>query len=327
MKNRLRVLISIGLLISCNSYEPNSKDQDSDTKALEGNDWFKSGVDRFYLAYMASDERISEDEPELQGQQYFFGIGCYNEPIDPETVVSVQKASDSTDTVSVKLNGRTMLHQFPLDYETTGRPAPGRCKILLGDEQQAQQVSNAKKLSTKTDYVGLSLSYLGAGVSCLGTVAAGAKFAAALAGGTYVTAQTAGTAGAVALPVVLTEGVAFIGVLHLCTWKSHETHKLFQKSGFQRNQSIFVDSLSAAALVVNRDIRLDRDLNTRYQNLSRDGEKLQVAAALWNTRFVRVFNSQINERFENGWHQGTRFFDAVSQVQTSLLAMPRTFKN
>ena len=91
--------------------------QHSKTKALSSNDWFKDGVDRFYLAYMDTETRISSGHPEKYGHQFFFGVGCYGESPDPKALLSVPVAPGSRITKQIPLNERTMLHEFPVVFD------------------------------------------------------------------------------------------------------------------------------------------------------------------------------------------------------------------
>ena len=148
------VLVS---LISCGR-------ADSDITAMESNDWFKDGVDRFYLAHLSNEKLILEGYPQTQGEKYFFGVGCYGEPADPTSKIKVKKSADSKETIAIPLNKRTMLYQFDLidKYE---EPQKGKCKILLGDRISPRQISNGGKLIAKDTQYGISMIKLGQGIS------------------------------------------------------------------------------------------------------------------------------------------------------------------
>ena len=104
----------------------------SDPKALTSKDWFKEGVDRFYIA------RSSASSGSVQNIK---GIGCYGENPDPETLVEIPVEKKSSSRKIVRLNQREWDFQFPL--VTSRQPSPGECEVLftgkivnqsLGDE-------------------------------------------------------------------------------------------------------------------------------------------------------------------------------------------------
>ena len=55
-------------------------------------------------------------------------------------------------------------------------------------------------------------------------------------------------------------------------------------------------------------------------------EKTAVAVGIWNRYFVESFKRDVNGTFENSWGRETKFFDAVTQIQTDLLGSGKTYK-
>jgi hypothetical protein len=103
-------------------------------KALESDDWFRDGVDRFYFATVST-ATLQEGTTvgARVGQNMLVGIGCYGEPKDPATLVDVPKDACGQGESRMPLNARTMWHQFPIADDASKPPQKGQCVQLLGD--------------------------------------------------------------------------------------------------------------------------------------------------------------------------------------------------
>ena len=92
--------LAAAMIYGCGS----DTDSTSNTNALSSSDWFKDGVDRFYIAHLESDDLIDERYDATYGDRFFFGVGCYGEPEDPnsDVYVSLKKEWTKEYTFSVK---------------------------------------------------------------------------------------------------------------------------------------------------------------------------------------------------------------------------------
>lgn len=297
------------LAIGCGTDAENS----SDVKALSSNDWFKDGVDRFYLAYVDSNETILEGYSETYGQRIFLGLGCYGEPEDPNTLVRVKKSKYSNEVVSIPLKERTMLHQFPVTDSVS--PEKGECRVLLGDKRVASKVTDLKSLLSGGNKGKVSEKITGAALGCFAAVASSTKLVATALAGGYATAQTAGVAAPAVIPAVAIEASAAITSGFYCVLKTKESFTAVSEFQLAENQKLFawaVENASKVALAKMDARGQTETYNSLADSLSPD--KLAVASAIWNKNFVEAFNKNIEASFENGWGKETKFFDAIENI-------------
>ena len=112
----------------------------SRVNALESNDWFRDGVDRFYLAVGTQNVRQAGSVTGARvGENMLFGLGCFGEPKQPDTVVNVFPDSCNKGPAKMPLNERYKINHFPL-AEDPSKPKKGECVVLLGDEQMLAHV-------------------------------------------------------------------------------------------------------------------------------------------------------------------------------------------
>ena len=126
-KGLVGMMLVLALSMFTSSCLKKKSTADSTGKALSSNDWFKDGVDRFYLAHKAAGSFISANFDVRYGEQFLMGIGCYGEPKDPEAYVEVPVDSLGAVMTTKKLNERKFLHEFPIVYNTE-LPQKGQCK-------------------------------------------------------------------------------------------------------------------------------------------------------------------------------------------------------
>lgn len=299
---------------------------DSTGKALSSNDWFKDGVDRFYLAHKAAGSFISANFDVRYGEQFLMGIGCYGEPQDPEAYVEVPVDTLGSVMTTKKLNERKFLHEFPVVYNTE-LPQKGQCKILLGDPYEARQIINGAELAEGGSMGGLMMGYMGAGLSCsMFVLATGKLVATAIAGG-YATAQTGGALGPIVIPPLLLHGAAVGSSAYFCGVRTGHAIRGFTAFQVKENHKVLANAMNEASRLANKKI-VDAGFSETYDGLveTLNPEKTAVAAGIWNRYFVESFNKDVNGTFENGWGRETKFFDAVTQIQTDLLGSGKTYK-
>jgi hypothetical protein len=297
---------------SCKLISPET----SGINALSSNDWFKLGVDRFYLAYLDAGDRIHPNFPQRFGEQFFFGIGCYGEARNPSTMVSILEAPNSVRQVNIALNKRTMLHQFPIYHGDGHPPKRGMCKILLGSAESPQMISNNSDLSKGGSVGGVATMFLGAAVPCV-TSAVLVKtifFSSAVA---VAGAANTGGASIVALaPGINAQTVALGSSAYFCSVNTHKSFIAVSKYQMDENQKLFALAMDRAGKIALDKIRISGQYDA-YQNLQKSRDLLEhgVASAIWNKTLVESFNEHVVDKFQNGWGTDSKFFDAVSSIE------------
>jgi len=298
--------------------------QESNEEALNGNDWFKNGVDRFYLAYINSDIRMLRNGPETYGQQFFFGVGCYGESKDPHAQVQVKKDPQSSVFVTKKLSEREMLHEFDL-VVSTEKPKPGQCKILLGDENDAIQISHLKSYRGGTK-AALGVVFTTTGVVCIGSIAQTAKFVGEVMAAAGASVVSKGAAAPALLPPLTLDGINTLGAIAGCGGSLKGSFEVGKNYNRDENKKLFAHAIIKAINLANNDLKNDPKKYARYVTLRRNLYNVEVAAAIWNPILVRKFNREIHGFFENGWGESQKFFDAVKLIQTDALTTSATAK-
>jgi hypothetical protein len=318
-------LLTIALFIS-SGCGPKS----SDPHAMESNDWFKNGVDRFYLAHSSTGKKILDGYEQKHGEKYFFGIGCFGEDKNPDAVTYVKKKKDASDYIQMPLNKRTMLYQFDI-IENDQKPTKGQCKILIGDKVSPQQISNGQDLINKSGNYSISSTEVAqklaaAGLGCFTFIAAATKYVGTVAAGGYATAQTGGAAAPVMIPLILTETASVASAGLFCALWIGWSKDAVRDFKIGENQKLFGTAMNKASNLAIDAMHKDGSLDV-YNELaqSEDPREISVAAAIWNTHFVSAFNEGIYDKFENGWGGETKFFDAVGKVKTEYLSKASTF--
>ncbi len=124
------------VLVSC-------KRNASSQKSLEGDDYFKDGKERFYFAYLSSNEKLEGNEETL-GHDMLFGLGCYGEAENQGAIIDVPESSCSTKSKKMSLNNRTMMHQFKIAKDPA-KPQKGECVVLMGNAQLPKVVAERPK--------------------------------------------------------------------------------------------------------------------------------------------------------------------------------------
>lgn len=294
-------------------------DSKSETQAMSSKDWFKNGVDRFYLASLDAGDKIHPAHKEKYGDQFFFGIGCYGEPKDPETLSKVKETANGIDVIAIPLNKRTKLHQFPL-YYGEGRPKkPGYCKILLGSEEEPQQISRDGMLKEGGDIGGVATVFLGAAIPCVtSAVLVKTIFLSGAAAGAGAPVS-GGTSIAVLAPLINAQTVALGSSAYFCAINSVGTKNSVTKYQMKENQKLFSKSLDKASEIAISRLKVSGEYD-KYKKLqdSFEPSKMSVAAAIWNRYLIESYNEYVDDRFENGWGTETKFFDAVSSIETEV---------
>ena len=310
------------ILSSCGNHEHDI----SNEKVLSSNDWYKNGVDRFYLAYMDSGETMDENFPYKFGEQFLLGIGCFGEPEDKEALVEVPVAPGSSEKISIPLNARTMLHQFNIRH--SAKPKKGNCKILLGSKHEPQQITDGNDLATGlSPWKAAFKSGLGA-FSCISVAIAGGKLIFTAVGGGYATAKTLGGFGPIVITAIGADVAALGTAAALCGIRGPDTFTSLADYRESQNIRVLAKAMQYASAYTNLELK-KLYLRDTYESLnaSQNPKKLSIAAAMWNKVFVRIFNRKIDETFENGWGKSTKFFDAVEEIQTEALSRATTFAN
>ncbi|MBM3381359.1 MAG: hypothetical protein FJY29_02855 [Betaproteobacteria bacterium] len=144
--------------------------QKSGIKSISSDDWFRKGVDRFYLATVPSSRLHQGASTVKVGQDLLVGVGCFGEAKEPATLAPVMQQSCSSGKGKLPLNERIRLQDF-LMAANPEKPQPGECVLLLGPKEVVQRVQEqpeefvsgpaataALSAATATNACGLSLA-------------------------------------------------------------------------------------------------------------------------------------------------------------------------
>lgn len=142
----------------------------SSVKTISSNDWFRNGVDRFYLATVPSSVRYPKAQTVRVGQDALIGLGCFGESKNQNETVTVQGKSCAGETYDIALNERIRLDDFPLAADPQN-PNAGECVVLLGSTEVVETLRTepekflhgmldtaAISAATATNACGLSLA-------------------------------------------------------------------------------------------------------------------------------------------------------------------------
>lgn len=111
--------------------------QKSKVKTISSDDWFRQGVDRFYLATIPTGLKLPDSRSVNVGQDILVGVGCFGEPKDPATPVEIDALSCAGKKAKIPLNERIRLQDFPM-AANPAKPTPGQCVLLLGPSELVQ---------------------------------------------------------------------------------------------------------------------------------------------------------------------------------------------
>lgn len=106
----------------------------SSVKTISSDDWFRTGVDRFYLATVPTSIRYPNAQTVKLGQDVIVGLGCFGESKKPDEPIAISDTSCASGSRTVALNERTRLDEFKMAADPE-RPAAGECVLLLGPNE------------------------------------------------------------------------------------------------------------------------------------------------------------------------------------------------
>lgn len=142
----------------------------SKVKSISSDDWFRKGVDRFYLATVPSGVLLEGTRTVQVGQDVLVGVGCFAESKNPEEKFAIEEAKCASKRAQIPLNERIRLQDFPMASDPNA-PRAGECVLLLGPsellrrlkERPSEFVSGgvstaALSAATATNACGMSLA-------------------------------------------------------------------------------------------------------------------------------------------------------------------------
>lgn len=277
-----------------------SPDQAADTSALESRDWFKSGVDRLYLATMKSDTPLYPNSSLTRGYEFLFVVGCYGEP----------------EVITRSLSNRRTLDEFPISAQAKSHRG-GQCEILLGDRSFASKVSSRSRRQNgavpRSAVVDSSFSVAS---SCVGLGLSTLAFLAAATAGSTATASSAGAASPFTVPVMVAAGYGMVSAGGGCVMNSKDLWRAIQSQRSDVSKRVFFDALEQAEAQARQALFSNSRWLQIYDSAISDNN-FQLAAALHNYILVQHFNQSHLGTFENGWGRGRDFFAAVEEIQAS----------
>ncbi|NBX16489.1 MAG: hypothetical protein EBR09_03895 [Proteobacteria bacterium] len=330
--------------------------RNSGVKSIRSDDWFRSGVDRFYLATVPVPYRSAENPRVYIGQEILVGVGCFGEPRNPAAQVTIPDEKCASKTSKVALNERIRLQDFPMAANPS-RPSAGECVLLLGPEEL---VKIAKSQPEKLNAPAASAAAVTAAVA---TNACGLS----LALGTAFFVQKSAVSGAIAGDK---EGVAyarkmlnyfgennlipsFLNNEHpVYALKTNESLQGKSPEELQKLEKILVGQAVLPCSVYEKsvwellgaanrnDVRkvffaamaeADRRTSLRvrqgmffgeFSNALQKGQ-LRSAAAIYNPIFAYEFNRNVDARASQGWggFGVQKFFDEIRKINSELASL------
>jgi hypothetical protein len=328
----------------------------SGVKSIRSDDWFRSGVDRFYLATIPADIRSAENPRVNVGQEILVGVGCFGEPREAASLVSVPSSSCAAKKAKIPMNERIRLQDFPM-AEDPARPKAGQCVLLLGPEEL---VNVARTQPDRLNTAAVSTSAVSAAIA---TNACGLS----LALGTAFFVQKSVLSGAIAGDK---EGVTFarkmlnyFGENNLVPSFYSNEHPVYALKANERlqgktaaeientdkilvgqavlpcseyNKSVW-DILGTAnkndvrkvffAAMAEADRRAALRVRqgtffTEFANALQRGQ-MRSASAIYNPIFAYEFNRNVDARASQGWggFGAQKFFDEIRKINSELSAL------
>ena len=323
------IVIKVLLLFAIQCGAPKEADP-SKPKFLESNDWFQQGVDRFYLAYADVQVAISDDHPKIKGgNSFLFGIGCYNEPEDPETLVYVPSSHTGDSYMQIALKNREKLHHFKEPLQS------GQCEVLLGNEDKGMLIldnefNRAQSGKNQIYWSNLRLSAVcGALAAPLlavslwndGGIALDFKEALKNIENVKSNVKKMTVSKRVGAGLFMSSFVLpYFASASWCGDSISDRIKVGMDFINQSNRSRIFRYFSEAEKYADQKLSSDQDKTTSYLKALANGE-FEIATGIYNPIFVRAFNRQVRGTFEQGWSIGrksTKFFDSVQTLQTEM---------
>ena len=142
----------------------------SSIKTISSDDWFRNGVDRFYLATVPSSLLYPKAQTVRVGQDTLIGLGCFGESKKHDESVTIQDKGCAEKARELPLNERMRLDDFPLASDPQ-KPNAGECVVLLGSTEVVESLKTepqkflhgmldtaAINAATATNACGLSLA-------------------------------------------------------------------------------------------------------------------------------------------------------------------------
>jgi hypothetical protein len=328
----------------------------SKPRALESNDWFKDGKDRFYLASLRTNENLEGSVNKLKlGSEMIFGVGCFGEPKDISSFVEVPPGPCSEKPRSMRLTERTYVDEFFFAKDPS-KPNRGECVLLLGDANTVEHIKQFPKeynqgpggaawTATAVAAGTCALSTMifvpsirGSVVTKLGAAATKVKTASAtqaLSGQVRqrvpnvfqnllkkIALNSASVAQTINTPVEKFFRTPLGGSVSLglsiipCGNLATSVWLLLAEAQTNKNLAAFYKAMAETEKLTATDMAKS-EWGQKFTVLAQKGN-YREAAAVYNPQFVKQFNRKVFGTVEQGWFRGQRFFDTVKEINTQL---------
>lgn len=328
----------------------------SSVKTISSNDWFRNGVDRFYLATVPSKVRYPNAQTVKVGQDALVGLGCFGESKKYDEIVSVEDKACQSSSRKIPLNERTRLKDFPLAADPRN-PNAGECVLLLGPSEVVESLKSeperflhgmldtaAINAATATNACGLSLA-LGHSyflkktsldqqlTSAADAVGFARKLLMYLGGNNVVPAMYNGTHPVYALKaneslqgkspeqLAAMEKMLVGQAVLPCGEYEKSVWELLGLTQTKEVRKIFFRSLAEADRRTAQRVRQSQFFPEFASALHRGD--LRTAAGIYNPIFAFEFNRNVNATAAQGWGGfGTqKFFDEIRTISEELSAL------
>lgn len=328
----------------------------SKLKSISSDDWFRNGVDRFYLATVPSSVLHQASRTVRVGQDVLVGVGCFGEAKEPSELTSVNEQSCNTKRAKIPLNERIRLQDFPM-AANPANPKAGECVLLIGPADLVKRVlekpqefvsgpyaTAALSAATATNACGLSLAlgqafYLQKAVvkGAINTDKESIDFARKLLNyfgdNNLVPALYANEHPVYALkPNEALQGkdpsqVASIEKLIVgqavlpCATFNKSIWELLGVANSKDTRKVFFQALAEADRRTAQRVRQSQFFAEFASALQRGD--LRTAAGIYNPIFAFEFNRNVNAKASQGWggFGSQKFFDELREINKELSAL------
>lgn len=328
----------------------------SNFKSISSDDWFRNGVDRFYLATLPSKLLHQGATTVRVGQDILVGVGCFGEPKEPATPVDIADPGCASKRAQIPLNQRIRLQDFPL-AEDPSHPKAGQCVLLLGSSEVVKRVQEkpqefvsgplataALSAATATNACGMSLA-LGQAFYLQKAIVTGAinsekeslVFARKLLSyfgennlvpsfytgehPVYALKPNASLQGKDATQVAQFDKLLVGQAILPCSEFNKSIWELLGIASKKDLRKVFFQAMAEADRRTAQRIRQSESFGEFAAALQRGD--LRTAAGIYNPIFAYEFNRNVEAKASQGWggFGVQKFFDEVRAINSELLAL------
>lgn len=330
--------------------------QFSKVKTIRSDDWFRQGVDRFYLATVPSNIPLPENSSVKVGQDILVGLGCFGEPKDPSTPVTVSSSECQSKKARIPMNERLRLQDFPMAPNPT-QPKPGECVLLLGPSEVVKTLQSKPEVFTQGALSTTAISMAIATNACGLSLALGSSYylqKSALVGQitddkssvnfarkmlnyfgennlvtalysnehpVYAIKSNESLQGKTPEEIAKMDKLVVGQAVLPCSQFSKSIWELLGIANKNDVRKVFFNAMAEADRLTAQRVRQGAYFS-EFAGAVQKGQ-LRVAAGIYNPIFAYEFNRNVDAKASQGWggFGVQKFFDEIRQINKELLAL------